>query len=129
MITKVYAARYSDYTTYVTVNGVDVKVRFEESFTNGLSRLSTTNKDLQEAIECRPDFGSVIVLQKVLGKEDKVVEEPKKVEVKSYPEANTVQKAAHILISEYDIPSSKVRVASQVKSIANSLNIEFPNLV
>lgn len=128
MITKKYIARYSDYTTFVSVGGNNVKIHFEESYTNGISRFTTSDKRIQEAIESRSDFGTVILLEHVSGSEDKKPVEVIKEVKKSYLDANTVQKAANILVKEFGVQPSKVKTSESVKMFAKMLNVEFPNL-
>lgn len=78
---------------------------------------------MQAVIENCDLFGSkIIVYEKIENEEEGAISE-----FKAYPEVTDFAGAVSVLKSEYDVKASQLRSVAGVRTLAASLNIEFPN--
>lgn len=125
---KEYHSPLQNFTTFVNVNGHIKTVKFTKE-SNGLgSSYTTSNEFIQKALEASSDFGTAYKLVANAKKKEEQSSTPTRKEYAAEYKAKTVQKAASILVEEYNIPIEKINSKADVLAFAVELNIHFPNL-
>ena len=133
---KTYQHQFQLRSLLIEVEGENKRISFTGGTSHNGGRFTTSDEELQKVLENHPEFlsGEFFVAFEH-GKEDRkentnvedAVSDEKK-EDKLYPEANTVQKAAQVLVKEYGVNIADVRVKKDVLAKATELGISFPNL-
>lgn len=151
MVKKIYTTKSFFYATYINVGEKKIRITFRggSNEIRGLNgTYSTTDEEIQNAIESMPEFkNGFITIKKIYGEQksndttaktsttptkqeqakEEVVEEVS-AEMKQIPEANTTQKAARYLNTEYGIAYSAINTKEKIIKVGREHNICFPNL-
>lgn len=125
---KVYKAKSHISINVIMPNGKSRHLSFIP-LTGGGSMLSTSDAELQSALECHHNFGVLFVLDKVV--EEKPAE--KKLEAKpkaEEPKANNVkvsslEDAKAYLVDTFGISRTKLRSRKQIEEAGASHGVEF----
>ena len=116
------------YTFPVTANGKTVFI----SFRGCGNEYSTSDKEIQEALESTPRFlQGKISLASVTGEEggQEKAEVFVPAEKTEFPDVNTPQEAREVLRNEpYNVPYQALTSPERIKAKADSLDIVFPNV-
>jgi len=119
-------------------NGIEYQVEFKHNNTLRKGEFITSDTELQELIEKRPEFrtGEIKLINTVVEKEDTIVEHvdviPKPIvapDIERIPveEVNNINEAKEYLKSK-GIHHMKLKSPDAIKAEAEKLNIKFPNV-
>lgn len=125
---KIFKCYGRELTVFFKVNKQIKCVRFTDMGTTSKEGVfSTNNEALADAMQKSNQCGRLYYLASDDKKEDE--KKPTRQEpIATYPDAKRVQDAVKILVEEYSIEEDSITNKSDVKRIAASLNIAFPNL-
>lgn len=151
MTKKIYTTKSFFYATYINVGEKKIRITFRggSNEVRGLNgTYSTTDEEIQNAIESMPEFkNGFITIKKIYGDQksndttskasitpikqeqakEEVTEETS-AEMKQVLEANTKQKAARYLNTEYGITYSAINTIEKIIKVGREHNVCFPNL-
>ncbi len=155
MVKKIYTTKSFFYATYINVGEKKIRITFRggSNEVRGLNgTYSTTDEEIQNAIESMPEFkNGFITIKKIYGdqksndttaktsttptKQEQTKEEVVEVAedntsgMKQILEANTKQKAARYLSTEYGINNySEINTIEKIIKVGREHNVCFPNL-
>jgi hypothetical protein len=122
----VFISSILNYSTSMVVDGATYHI----SFTNrgkpyNYGYYVCGNDKLAKALEKHPEYGKYFRLQE----EKKVEPKVERVYNKVYEEVKRTQEANKILVDEYGVEKDQLKSKADALSIADKLNIHFPNLV
>lgn len=128
---KVYKAKSHVSINVIMPNGKSRHVTFN-SLTGGGSMYSTSDEDMQSALETHHNYGVLYKLDKVVD-ETKVEVKPKAQPKVQEPEVKTVKVASledakEYLVDKYGISRTKLRSKKQIMEAAEAHNIEFEGI-
>lgn len=125
---KVYKTNRGALSTPILVGGKIIRIDFEStSAKSGV--YSTSDKELQEAIERDSNFGNKIYLKEILGAElEEDVELPKEGALKVVDSITDYQSAKDFLRKEYEIPHQSLNTPENILKKAAEAGVLFPNL-
>lgn len=131
MLKKTYGTPGLYVSTTFSVNGKNVRVEFCGGVPYGPSRVNarftTTDSDMQKAIESDPRYGETIFTERVkeIGVQKKV---EKKGKVKEYKYVRRFQDAVNVLVTDYGVSMDKLTNKQQLKEQADKVSVSFPNM-
>lgn len=125
---KVYKTNRGALSTPISVGGKIIRIDFESTSAKA-GVFSTSNKELQEAIEKDSNFGYKIYLKEVLDVETKKEAEfLKGNDLKIVDSIVDYQTAKDFLRKEYDIPHQSLNTPENILKKALEVGVSFPNI-
>lgn len=131
MFRKIYGVYQAELSTIVIVGGKPVRIEFSGGVPLGNSRISaryrTTDKNIQDAIEADPRYGSLFFLESIseIKKPERVVKNGK---TREFKYITRFQDAVNVLVTEYHVPLENLTNKAEVKKAAEKKGVAFPNL-
>ena len=125
----IYRVNRISYSFDVTLRGNPFRVHIKGGFNNGGGHYSTSDKDLQDAIESSSAFKNGIV--QIFFKEEQKTEDLKSTEDENLPIrelSSNLQEAKILLKTKYNMAVAPNLGLENVIELARTVNVEFPNL-